>query len=212
MGAERALTTLRVGYHSICLRPDTAIGGVTVRLGGEPVGRWGIALMGVAGAVGIGLAVHGWSARAAGVTPALAGGSSPASAPAASAPAPAGSPAQAAPPAAPSPAAASPAASAGPQLSSEPYASSAFLVWPGTPGAAARQAMTGLSVSVKKQGSGIAVTAGVAGQPGQQSHVYATGARVYVIEASMGDDSNNSDYSLGDDGLVVTDSKGRIVQ
>jgi hypothetical protein len=35
---------------------------------------------------------------------------------------------------------------------------------------------------------------------------------VYVIEASMGDDSGNSDYSLGDDGLAVTDSQGRIVQ
>ncbi len=178
-----------------------------MRLGGEPVGRWGIALMGVAGAVGIGLAVHGWSARAAGVTPALASGSSSASAPAASASAPAGSPAQPASPTAPS----SPAASAGPLLSSEPYASSAFLVWPGSPGAAARQALTGLSVSVKKQGSGVKVTAGVAGQPAQ-SRVYPAGARVYVIEASMGDDSNNSDYSLGDDGLVVTDSKGRIVQ
>ena len=180
-----------------------------MRLGGEPVGRWGIALMGVAGAVGIGLAVHGWSARASAVTPGLASGSSSASAPAASAPA--GSPAPSAPSAAPSPAAASPAASAGPLLSSEPYASSAFLVWPGAPSAAARQALTGLTVSVKKQGSGIKVTAGVAGQPAQ-SRVYPAGARVYVIEASMGDDSNNSDYSLGDDGLVVTDSKGRIVQ
>lgn len=181
-----------------------------MRLGGEPVGRWGIALMVVAGAVGIGLGVHGWSARGSGVTPALASGSTSASAPAASASSsPASSPAQAGPSAAPSPAAS---AGPGPLLSSEPYASSAFQIWPGSPSAAARQALTGLSVSVKKQGSGISVTAGVAGQPGQQSHVYATGARVYVIEASMGDDSNNSDYSLGDDGLVVTDGKGRIVQ
>ncbi len=182
-----------------------------MRLGGEPVGRWGIALMALTGAVGIGLAVHGWSARASGVTPSIASGSSPASAPAASAPAPAGTPALAGPSAAPSPAG-SPAASTGPLLSSQPFASSAFQIWPGTPSSVARQALTGLSITVKKQGSGVLVTAGVAGQPGKQSHAYATGARVYVIEASMGDDSNNSDYSLGDDGLVVTDSKGRIVQ
>ena len=35
---------------------------------------------------------------------------------------------------------------------------------------------------------------------------------MYVVEASLGDDANNSDYNLGDDGLVVTDSSGRIVQ
>jgi hypothetical protein len=36
--------------------------------------------------------------------------------------------------------------------------------------------------------------------------------RVYVVEASLGDDSGNSDYSLGDDGLVVTDAQGRIIR
>jgi hypothetical protein len=34
---------------------------------------------------------------------------------------------------------------------------------------------------------------------------------VYVVEASMGDDSGNSDYNLGDDGLIVTDAAGRVV-
>jgi hypothetical protein len=33
-----------------------------------------------------------------------------------------------------------------------------------------------------------------------------------VIEAAMGDDSGTSDYNLGDDGLVITDSRGRILQ
>jgi hypothetical protein len=33
-----------------------------------------------------------------------------------------------------------------------------------------------------------------------------------VLEASLGDDSGNSDFNLGDDGLVVTDSSGRILQ
>ncbi|MDR3034338.1 MAG: hypothetical protein LBV78_14710 [Kitasatospora sp.] len=55
------------------------------------------------------------------------------------------------------------------------------------------------------------MTAGVTGQHGQ-SAFYPSGAKVYVIEASLGDDANNSDYSLGDDGLVVTDSSGRIVR
>jgi hypothetical protein len=177
-----------------------------MRLGGEPVGRWGIALLAVTGLAGVGLAVHGWSARGSGITPALAGSSrAAASAPAASSPAQTG-PSGGASPSAPA------AAGVGPKLSSEPYAKVAFQIWPGTPSAAAKQALTGLRVSVRKQGAGISVTAGAAGQPAGAPRFYPAGARVYVIEASMGDDSGNSDYSLGDDGLAVTNSQGRIVQ
>jgi len=189
-----------------------------MRLGGEPVGRWGIALLAVTGIAGLLLAWHGWTGRAAAVAPSLAGGStasSPAaSAPATGAPSPAGSAsASSAATHSPSPAAsAGPSASTAPLLSSEPYASSAFQIWPGPLSAVAKQAMTGLTISVHKVASGLSVMAGVNGQPSAAPHVYAGGAKVYVVEASMGDDSGNSDYSLGDDGLVVTDAKGRIVQ
>jgi hypothetical protein len=71
--------------------------------------------------------------------------------------------------------------------------------------------MTGLSISVRRTGAGISVTAGVNGHPGA-SHAYPGGARVYVVEASLGDESGSSDYNLGDDGVVVTDAQGRIVQ
>ncbi len=119
-------------------------------------------------------------------------------------------------PAATGPATASPAASAGaarpgPKLSSEPYAGFSFQVWPGTLSTAARQAMTGLKITVRKQGNGLLVTAGVIGQPASPPHLYPGGARVYVVEASLGDDSGNADYNLGDDGLVVTDSQQRIL-
>jgi hypothetical protein len=97
-------------------------------------------------------------------------------------------------------------------LSSEPYASSAFQVWPGPPSAAARQALTGLNVSAHRQGTGISVTAGAIGQAPAPPHLYPLGARVYIVESSLGDDSGNTDYSLGDDGLVVTTADGRIVQ
>ena len=104
------------------------------------------------------------------------------------------------------------ASSPGPLLSSEPYAQYAFQVWPGTPTAAAKAALTGLSVTVRSQAGGLLVTAGVNGQPAGAPHVYRGGVRVYVVEATMGDDSGASDYNLGDDGLVVTDAQGRIVQ
>jgi hypothetical protein len=64
---------------------------------------------------------------------------------------------------------------------------------------------------VQRSGQGVTVTAGVTGQPTPSPKFYPNGAKVYVVETSMGDDSN-SDYNLGDDGLVVTDSSGRIVQ
>lgn len=194
-----------------------------MRIGDEPVGPKGLVLLGVTAAAGVALAAHGWSGRAAGLAPgSLAASSGPARA---MAPAPARhrsgtlspSPSGATASASASPgAAASPRASSsatpGPLLSSQSFASYAFQVWPGSRSAAASSALTGLSISVHRTGSGLSVVAGVAGQPSPAAHFYPGGARVYVIEASMGDDSGNSDYNLGDDGLAVTDSKGRIIQ
>ncbi len=97
-------------------------------------------------------------------------------------------------------------------LRSQSYARYAFLVWPGTPSTAANTAMTGLSISVHRTGSGLSVQAGVTGGPRAAPHSYPAGARVYVIEASLGDEAGTLDYNLGDDGLVVTDVHGRIVQ
>jgi hypothetical protein len=191
-----------------------------MRLGGEPVGRWGIALLTVAGVAGLLLAWHGWTGRAAAVAPSLAGAGRSSAAAGSTQPASSQVPATQGPTAGPSASAASPAPSAaatgssqvGPALSSQPYASSAFQIWPGQMSAAAKQALTGLSVSVRKQRSGLSVTAGVNGQPPAPAHLYVGGVKVYVVEASMGDDSGNSDYSLGDDGLVVTNAQGRIIQ
>ena len=190
-----------------------------MRLGGEPVGRWGLALLAVTGVAGLVLGWHGWATRAATATPSLAGATasapaSPAGSPAASPAATTAGPARSASAAAPAtagPAAPSGSAQPGPKLSSEPYAGVAFQVWPGTLGTAARQAMTGLKITVRRQGNGLLVTAGVIGQPASPPHLYAGGTRVYVLEAALGDDSGNADYNLGDDGLVVTDAQQRVV-
>jgi hypothetical protein len=96
-------------------------------------------------------------------------------------------------------------------LSSQPFAQYAFAVWPGRPGPAAQAARAGLTINVRRKGTGLSVVAGVTGQQASAPHYYPLGARVYVIEASMGDDSGNSDYNLGDDGIIVTDAHGRIV-
>lgn|SRR5215469_2548142 len=172
------------------------------------VGLRGISVLACAAIAGIVLGVHGWSARHAPSALGSIGGGRPA---ASSGPAAAPSPA---PSEAPSGngASASPATTVGPMLSSQSFAQYAFRVWPGPLSAGAKTAETGLSITVKRRGGGITVSAGVAGQPASSPQFYPTGARVYVIEAALGDDSGNSDFSLGDDGLVVTDVQGRIVQ
>jgi|ERR1035438_2957639 hypothetical protein len=184
-----------------------------MRLGGDPVGRWGLTLLTVAGVVGVILAIHGWAGRGSAVVPvsvpsgsaSAAGGkaSGASSGPASSGPAASRS--------TPASSSASPSSSTGPLLSAEPYASYSYQVWPGTLSTAARQALTGLTVTVHRQSAGLSVTAGANGQASPTPHLYPTGARVYVVEASLGDDSGNSDFNLGDDGLVVTDSAGRIL-
>jgi hypothetical protein len=100
----------------------------------------------------------------------------------------------------------------GPLLSSQSFAQYSFLVWPGTPGANAKAAMAGLSIAVRPTSSGISVKAGASGQPQAPARLYRGGARVYVVEASLGDEAGNQDYNLGDDGVVVTDAHGRILQ
>lgn len=177
---------------------------MTVKVG--PVGVRGLAVLAATGVVGLILGMHGWSARHVGLVAGTGGGLG-----ARNATAPPHRPARQHPSAGPVTTPSPSGGGTGPLLSSEPYASYAYQVWPGNPGAAARQAMTGLTISVTPRGGGITVKAGANGQP-QDTHTYPRGAKVYVVETALGDESGNSDYNLGDDGLVVTDAQGRIVQ
>ena len=185
------------------------------------VSRRGIALLGVTGAVGLVLAVHGWSARSSTTLPGAIAGHSQAAAdgPASSRHAASNTGGVANRQAGPVASAtgtpsASPSAATriGPALASQSYAQYAFAVWPGAPSAAAKAAMTGLSISVSRTAGGIRVVAGVVGQSSTQAQVYAGGAKVYIVETSLGDDSGNADYNLGDDALIVTNAAGRILQ
>ncbi|HZD86655.1 MAG TPA: hypothetical protein VE088_01455 [Gaiellaceae bacterium] len=45
-----------------------------------------------------------------------------------------------------------------------------------------------------------------------QTSTFRAGDRVYFVEASLGDESGNVDYNFGDDGVVVTNAQGYIVQ
>jgi hypothetical protein len=176
------------------------------------VGPRGITLLAVTGVVGLLLAAHGWAGHNANSTvgsavtgPAAAQQSGQAP------PAPTSAPSTAAPKAGPPVHSGAPASAPGPLLKSQPFAQYAFGIWPGTPSAAAKAALAGLSINVRRQGAGLSISAAVNGQQAGAARFYPGGARVYVVEAAMGDDSGNSDYNLGDDGIVVTDALGRIV-
>jgi hypothetical protein len=186
-----------------------------MRASGRFVGPRGVTLLLVTGIAGAILAVHGWSGRQSAEVSAGLGPRSSATPRSSSPPGPTTSASQGRPPVASGNGGGSPgsaAAKPGPLLNSQSFAGYSFLVWPGTPSSAAKSAMAGLAIAVRPTSSGISLKAGVSGQPQGAARLYRGGARVYVVEASMGDEAGNTDYNLGDDGVVVTDARGRIVQ
>ncbi len=138
------------------------------------LGPRGVTVLSIAGIAGLCLAIIGWTQRGTGVvnpqvtaTPAtsVAGSGAPSSPPATRSAT-----------ATPS-ATASSSAAAGPQLSSQPYASYAYQVWPGPLNAGDKLALTGFSLTVTRQPGGITVKAIQDGAPMTSvSHFYPTTA------------------------------------
>lgn len=198
-----------------------------MRLGPDHVGPRGWLLIAVAGLAGIGLAVHGYG-RGAVVVGGPAGVAAPGAAlattaptrpspastatPASSSPAPVSSTSTTAPAKTPS-APSAPGQKLGPLLSSTQYAQYAYQIYPGPESSRARQATAGFSIQVTPHGSTVSLSISVPGS-GQsaQTASYPAGDRLYFVEATFGDDSGDSDYSMGDDGVVVTNAQGYLVQ
>jgi len=206
-------------------------------LGGEKVSARGLVLLGMTGLLGAGLAVHGY-----GHGLVISGATGPIGGAGANSAAPVGAEARgssttavaksspkrtlkhsSAPPttvtgrARPAgPSSGGPSSGGqklGPQLSSTPYASYAYQIYPGPETSQAQLATAGFAVKVSPSLGHITISARADASSGPpQVTTYPSGDRVYFIEASFGDDSGNADYSYGDDGLVVTNSKGQIVE
>lgn len=192
-----------------------------MRVGPDQIGTRGWLLVATTGVVGIALAAHGYGHG----TVVLAGGAGlPAadSAPRPGASAPAAASTTTAPgssttvgPSGPS-SKASPTTAApklGPLLSSTQYAQYAYQVYPGPESSRTRLATAGFNISVTRHGGTISlsISASNSGQ-GAQTATYPSSDKVYFIEATLGDDSGSSDYSFGDDGVVVTNAQGYLVQ
>jgi hypothetical protein len=164
------------------------------------VGPRGISVLAIAGIAGVLFGVSGWNqSRADVVSAPPVTASSPPAATAGSSPA-ASSP----PPAATGPAA----AVAGPQLSSMPYASFAYEVWPGPVSADGKIALSRWTLTVTRQAGGITVKAAHDGEAMTSvSHFYPGGAKVYILDSEL---SNNTSGN-SDEGLEVTNAQGQVL-
>jgi hypothetical protein len=156
-------------------------------------------VLAIAGIAGVVFGVSGWNQSRADVVAAPPP-------PATSSPAAASSPSAAS---SPAPAATGPAAAAaGPQLSSMPYASFAYEVWPGPVSASGKIALSRWTLAVTRQAGGITVTAAHDGQAMTSvSHFYPGGAKVYILDSDL---SNNASGST-DEGLEVTNAQGQVL-
>jgi hypothetical protein len=163
------------------------------------VGPRGLTVLSIAGIAGLLFGVVGWKQR--GIytvtAPPVAATSSPAAAssPSATATATATVPASAA-------------AAAGPLLSSMPYASFAYLVWPGPVSADGKLAMSRWKLTVTRQAGGITVQAAEDGQSmASVSRFYPGGAKVYILDSDLSADAAGNT----NEGLEVTNTQGQVL-
>jgi hypothetical protein len=167
------------------------------------VGPRGLTVLSIAGIAGLLFGAVGWKQRGIDVVaapPPVAASPAPAatSPPSASASATA---------TAVAPAAATSAA-AGPQLSTMPYASFAYLVWPGPVSTDGKLALSRWKLTVTRQPGGITVRAAEDGQSmGSVSHFYPGGAKVYILDSDLSADAPGNT----NEGLEVTNAQGQVL-
>lgn len=163
------------------------------------MGPRGLTVLSIAGIAGLLFGVVGW--KQGGIdtvtAPPVAATSSPAAAssPSATVSASATVPASAA-------------GAAGPLLSSMPYASFAYLVWPGPVSADGKLAMSRWKLTVTRQPGGITVQAAEDGQSmASVSRFYPGGAKVYILDSDLGADAAGNT----NEGLEVTNTQGQVL-
>jgi hypothetical protein len=163
----------------------------------ERVGPRGLTVLSIAGIAGLLFGVVGWKQRGIDLVAAPSAAASSSAAPAA-----------ASSPSATATAAASAAVGAGPLLSSMPYASFAYQVWPGPVSANGKLAMSRWKLTVTRQAGGIAVQAAEDGQSmASVSHFYPGGAKVYILDSNLSADAPGAT----NEGLEVTNAQGQVL-
>lgn len=167
------------------------------------MGPRGLTVLSIAGIAGLLFGVVGW--KQGGINTVTAPPAAATSSPAAAS-SPSGTATATVPPSATVPASA--AAAAGPLLSSMPYASFAYLVWPGPVSADGKLAMSRWKLTVTRQAGGITVQAAEDGQSmASVSGFYPGGAKVYILDSDLGADAAGNT----NEGLEVTNTQGQVL-
>jgi len=97
-------------------------------------------------------------------------------------------------------------------LTDEPYANNAYLISGDTLDDTAKNAMSGFSMSKTQNSDGTTTIALSSTNPEYQNQSYTLqpGQKLYFIEMSGGDDSNNQEGALSDDKAVIVDADGYV--
>ncbi len=98
-------------------------------------------------------------------------------------------------------------------FSSTPYAQFGYLISGNSLSSQAQTAMAGFNLTRTQNQNGtvtVAITLLASGQ--RQDVSLVPGDRLYFIETSFGDDSFGGESNLGDDGLVLVNANGYVVQ
>ncbi len=103
--------------------------------------------------------------------------------------------------------------SSGTLFSSTQVSGYSYQIYPGQISPQARAALTGFNMSQYALANGSEmVNISLSGTNQQQSIVLKPGYKLYIIETTFGDDGYHFDSSLGDDGFVMVDPNGYVVQ
>lgn len=99
-----------------------------------------------------------------------------------------------------------------PLFSSEPYYSSSYLIAPGNLSQQSRTALDGYNMVVDRLANGYEnITLSVGGTKASGVLALSPGSKLYIVETSFGDDGPGYDGSLADDGFVVVNQNGYVV-
>jgi hypothetical protein len=102
--------------------------------------------------------------------------------------------------------------STGTLFSSEPYYGYSYLISPGNLSRQSKLALDGYSMAVNPNVNGSQnVTLSVLGTSISGTLTMSQGEKLYIVETSFGDDAPSYDSSLGDDGFVLVDANGYVV-
>jgi hypothetical protein len=98
-------------------------------------------------------------------------------------------------------------------FSTTQYAQYSYLVYPGQISQQAQAALTGFNMTATMlQNSSTEVRLALIGTSQYKSLILKPNYELYIIEIAFGDDGYHFDSSLGDDGFVVVDPNGYVVQ